>query len=245
MQGLILAAGMGKRLGEYTECIPKVLIEVGGKPLLLHALDRLREQGVGETIIVIGYRGDLVRDCCGSEYMGMKIVYVENPIYETTNNVYSFYLGAKEVKEELLLVEGDILFFPEILTKALETKRACNIVVSKYNAQTMNGTVILARGEKAEALITKSKQGEDFDYSGVWKTVNIYYFSDEFFQKKLAPAVELYVSNGNLNRYYELVLGALIYYDDDDIAIVPVEAENWFEIDDERDLQIARAFGGF
>lgn len=243
MQGIILAAGKGKRLGKYTEDIPKVLVDVNGTPLLLNALQRLYEQGVNEVIIVVGYMKEKIVHACGNEYHGMKITYVVNEQYETTNNVVSFYLATKYIQEDAILVEGDLLFGSNLLPRLLEKKHECNILVSKYNPDTMDGTVILAEGEKAKLLLVNRMQGADFDYSNVWKTVNVYMFGKEFLEKKLAPAVALYVNTGNLNSYYELVIGSLIYYGDSDISIVPISEEEWFEIDDEQDLLIAKEQG--
>ncbi len=244
MQGLILAAGMGTRLGDYTKDKPKVMVEVQDKPLLFYALERLYEQGVTETVIVVGYRKEYIMEKCGDSYKDMKLTFVENKIYDTTNNVYSFYLASKYLTEDVLMVEGDILFSKELLDQTVAKKTDCNIVVSKYNPDTMNGTVIAADGTKATGLIIKKFQGEDFCYDNAWKTVNIYYFGQQFMEK-FGKSLELYVNTGNLQNYYELVLGALIYYGDDDINIVPVDEADWFEVDDERDLMIAREHGGF
>ena len=74
--------------------------------------------------------------------------------------------------------------------------------------------------------------------------MNIYYFG-EAVAKKYFELLSWYVKNGSLNNYYEFVLGGLIYYGDDDIRIVPVDESEWFEVDDERDLEIARQSGGF
>ena len=244
MQGLILAAGMGTRLGERTKDIPKVMMEVQGKPLIMYALQRLYEQNVTETIIVVGYKKDYIMEKCGDHYKEMKLTYVINGRYESTNNVYSFYLATEKIHDDILMVEGDLLFSKELLDKTVADRHDCNIVVSKYNRNTMNGTVIRADNDKARELITKKFQGEDFDYETSWKTVNIYYF-DRKFMDKFSAMLKLYVETGNLNNYYELVLGALIYYGDDDIRIVAVDENDWFEIDDENDLMIAREHGAF
>ena len=244
MQGLILAAGKGTRLKQYTESIPKVMVDVCGKPLIMQSLERLYEQGIRETIIVVGYKKECIIDNLGPFYKDMKLVYVENEIYETTNNVYSLYCAVPALHEDFLLVEGDLLYSKELLDKAVAEKNDCNIVVSRYNRETMNGTVIRADGERAVELVIKKRQAADFDYDNVWKTVNIYYFGKAF-AAKFFDLLTWYIKNGNLNNYYELVLGALVYYGDDTIKIVPVDEGEWFEVDDENDLLIARNSGGF
>ncbi len=244
MQGLILAAGMGTRLGKCTEDIPKVMMEIQGKSLIMYALQRLYEQNVSETIIVVGYKKEYILEKCGDHYNEMKLTYVINDRYESTNNVYSFYLATKKIHDDLLMVEGDLIFSKELLDSAVLGKHDCNIVVSKYNRNTMNGTVIKAQNNIARELITKKFQGEGFDYESAWKTVNIYYFSRKFMEK-FSRMLKLYVEIGNLNNYYELVLGALIYFGDDDIRTVVVDENDWFEIDDEKDFLIASEHGAF
>lgn len=95
MQAIILAAGIGKRLRPYTDRTPKCLVPVNGIPIIVNSLDRLAEQKVSRVVIVIGYLGNLVVDRIGHEWKGMKIEYVQNDLYATTNNIYSLWLARR------------------------------------------------------------------------------------------------------------------------------------------------------
>ena len=87
MQAIILAAGMGKRLGEYTHDNTKCMLEVNGIKLIDRALSTLHEINVSRVIIVVGYKGQNVKDYVGTDYQGIPIVYVDNPVYDKTNNI--------------------------------------------------------------------------------------------------------------------------------------------------------------
>ena len=104
----------------------------------------------------------------------------------------------------------------------------------------MNGTVItFDKNNNVNNLIVKSKQKEDFNYDDKYKTVNIYKFSKDFFLNKYIPNIETYIKTESMNSYYELVLGGLVYYGNNNIKAVVVNENLWREIDDKRDLKIA------
>lgn len=242
MQAMILAAGFGKRLRPLTEQMPKCLVPVKGKPLLLNALDCLSRFDISEVILVVGHRKGDVMNAVGHEYHGMKITYVENPEYETTNNVYSFYLAKNYIRDDCLLLECDIYYTYDLIEQLLTGKAECNILVSPFDKATMNGSVVFCDdGDRAKGLYVKRDQGPDFDYTGALKTVNAYLFRGSFLQKVLFPQLEVYLQTQGVNSYYELVIGGLIYYGNSDIRVLRIDANRWYEIDDQDDLARAEA----
>ena len=120
MQGLILAAGMGKRLKELTQDNTKCMVKVNGVRLIDRMLSQLARLGLRRTVIVTGYKGAELRRHVGRKWDGMKIDYVENPIYDKTNNIYSLALASLElVKDDTLLLESDIILEDTILEKII------------------------------------------------------------------------------------------------------------------------------
>lgn len=239
MQAIILAAGFGQRLAPITEDIPKALIEVNNKPLLENALDHLSKFNIDEVIIVVGHLREKIMERIGARYKGMRITYVDNPLHRETNNVYSFYLAKNYIKDDVIMLECDLFFDRLLIERVVNSQADCNILVSPFNKETMDGTVILTEGDKAKALIIKKHQQKDFDYSGYMKTVNVYKFRKDFILNHLMPAVSTYVKHESVNSYYELVLGSLIYYGNSDIRVVVTEEDTWAEIDDVEDLKRA------
>src|SRR5688572_23438210 len=117
MQAVILAAGMGRRLGPLTAHQTKCMIELNGRSLIERSLDALSRLDLQRIVLVIGYEGQDVRDAVGDFYGGVPIEYLVNPDYSTTNNIYSLYLARHLlVEDDTLLLESDLVYEGKILT---------------------------------------------------------------------------------------------------------------------------------
>ena len=101
MQAIILAAGMGRRLGEYTKDNTKCMLPVNGVRLIDRVLTQLSPLGLTRVVIVVGYQGQNLMDYLGHRYDDQfPIEYVENPIYDKTNNIYSLALAKQQLQED-------------------------------------------------------------------------------------------------------------------------------------------------
>ena len=89
MQAIILAAGMGKRLKELTQNNTKCMVQVNGVSLIDRLLHQLDGRKLSRVVIVVGYEGQKLMDYIGTLDIQTPIVYVNNPIYDKTNNIYS------------------------------------------------------------------------------------------------------------------------------------------------------------
>lgn len=239
MQAIILAAGMGKRLGEYTHDNTKCMLEVNGIRLIDRALAALKEVNVTKVVLVVGYKGQNVKNYVGTEYQGIPIEYVENPIYDKTNNIYSLYLAKDYMMvEDTLLLESDIIFAPSVIKKLVDDERPNLALVDKYESW-MDGTVVtLDKGQKITRFIDKS----GFDFSEIhnyYKTVNIYKFSKEFSKKYYVPFLTAYSTALGDNEYYEQVLRVILHLRNAPLFALPLTGDLWYEIDDMQDLDIA------
>jgi NDP-sugar pyrophosphorylase family protein len=240
VQAIILAAGFGKRLRPLTENLPKCLVEVNGIPLLINILNHLSQKKICEVIIVVGHLKNIIISQIGHIYKGMKITYIENPVYDTTNNVYSFYLAQNYVHDDVILLECDLMINENAIDQLISGQADCNILVSPYDAQTMDGSVIrIDSDNSARELIIKRDQFSGFDYTSVFKTVNAYTLKKDFILNKFFPAVNVYVNTQSVNSFYELILGSLIYYGHSNIKVICIEPDEWCEIDNFDDLQRA------
>ena len=120
MIGVILAAGMAKRLRPLTDTKPKCLLEVGGKTLLQRTVEAMVSAGISEFLVVTGYRASMIRDFL--ETLGdpriSRISYIDNPDYEHNNNIFSLWLAMQELHgQEVLLMDSDILCDPEAVRR--------------------------------------------------------------------------------------------------------------------------------
>ena len=240
MQAIILAAGMGKRLGEYTQNNTKCMLEVNGVRLIDRALETLYGIGVSRVVLVVGYKGQNVKDYVGDNFRGIPIKYVDNTIYDKTNNIYSLYL-AKDymLEEDTLLLESDLIYEPAVVKKLIEDTNPNIALVDKYESW-MDGTVVTIDEENR---ITRFINKESFKFDEIknyYKTVNIYKFSKEFSAKYYVPFLSAYSTALGNNEYYEQVLRVILHLHEAPLKALPLNGEVWYEIDDIQDLDIAQ-----
>jgi histidinol-phosphate/aromatic aminotransferase/cobyric acid decarboxylase-like protein/choline kinase len=247
MQAMILAAGMGKRLGKYTREHTKCMVEVNGETLLNHSLkcfDGLKEDGINlsRIVMVIGYQGDKIRDYLGAEYKGIPVEYVDNEDYAKTNNIYSLWMARDYlVMDDTILLESDLIFKKELLRQLVESDHENMAVVSPF-APYMDGTVTLLDDEDSIISLISRDRFRWKDTDLYYKTVNIYKFSQSFSEKSYIPFLNAYIDAFGNNEYYEQVLKVLVYTSGIDLKALNVPANYWYEIDDVQDLKIAEVF---
>ncbi len=239
MQALILAAGMGKRLKERTRDNTKCMVKVNGVSLIERLLNQLDGVKLSRIVIVTGYEGQKLIDYI--ETLGIKtpIRYVDNPIYDKTNNIYSLSLAKDYMREEdTLLFESDIIFEDKVLLDLINDPRETLALVDEYKPW-MDGTCLrLDDNDRIVDFIS----GKNFDFTnttGCYKTVNIYKFSRRFADKQFIPFLDAYQTALGGNEYYEQVLRVITMLDGAEIEGKKLNGEKWYEIDDEQDLDIA------
>lgn len=239
MQGLILAAGMGKRLKELTKNNTKCMVKVDGVTLIervLHQLDRFQ---LSRVVIVVGYEGQKLIDFISTLDIETPIVYVNNPIYDKTNNIYSLALAKSYLLEEdTLLLESDLIFEDSVLETLLNDPRETLALVDKYESW-MDGTCVKIGPDDSIEAFVPGKKFVFEDIPKYYKTVNIYKFSKHFSETHYVPFLDAYSKALGNNEYYEQVLRVITMLDDPEIKAKKLEGQLWYEIDDIQDLDIA------
>ncbi len=239
MQAIILAAGMGKRLKELTTENTKCMVEVNGVTLIDRMLHQLDRQYLSRIVIVVGYKGKKLIDYIDTLDIKTPITFINNPIYDKTNNIYSLSLAKDYLcDEDTLLFESDIIFEDSVITALIDDSRETLALVDKYESW-MDGTCVkLAEDDSIEAFVSgsKFKYNESGDY---YKTVNIYKFSRRFSQTHYVPFLDAYSKALGNNEYYEQVLRVITMLDNPEIKAKRLSGQRWYEIDDAQDLDIA------
>lgn len=234
-KAIILAAGIGSRLGPFTEHTPKCLAPINGVPILINMLTHLSDVGVEETVIVVGYLKEKIYDMIGTSFNGMKISYIESDRYATTNNIYSLWLARAHLTEDIVLLEADVFFERMLLDHMFANGNGNVAAVAQYQSW-MSGTVVsLDKEGIIQALLATCHQGPQFDYSRVFKTLNIYLLRRDFLRDHFVPRLEAFVSAGDVNQYYEVILHATAYSQLHSMTALLCDDIKWFEIDDEND----------
>lgn len=241
MQAIILAAGMGKRLQELTKNNTKCMVKVNGVTLIERTLAQLEKRHLSRIVVVIGYEGKKLSEYIDSLAIQTPIVYVNNPVYDKTNNIYSLALAKEFLRQDdTLLLESDLIFEDSVIDEVLDDPRDTLALVDKYESW-MDGTCMkLNKDGRIEAFISHN----DFKYSeaeSYFKTVNIYKFSKEFSEYCYVPFLEAYCKALGNNEYYEQVLKVITMLDDPKIVAKCLKGQRWYEIDDIQDLDIAES----
>ncbi|MBQ2779238.1 MAG: aminotransferase class I/II-fold pyridoxal phosphate-dependent enzyme [Bacteroidaceae bacterium] len=241
MQAIILAAGMGRRLGEFTKDNTKCMVQVNGTRLIDRLLGQLSKLSLSRIVIVVGYKGDELKKHVGNQYSGTKIEYINNPIYDKTNNIYSLALAKEQMQQDdTLLIESDLIFDDNLFSLITDNPYPNLALVAKYESW-MDGTMVCIDDEKN---IINFIPKEAFSFSEAdkyYKTINIYKFSKEFSRTKYIPFLEAYSKAVGNNEYYENVLRIITLLDNKELKALPITNEKWYEIDDKQDLDIAEA----
>ncbi|NOY71601.1 MAG: phosphocholine cytidylyltransferase family protein [Gammaproteobacteria bacterium] len=227
---LLLAAGTGTRLQPLTFDAPKCLTEVNGTPILERLIYNLRVQKIKRLVVVIGYLGDQIKAFLQQYAADMQIEYIDNPVYRTTNNIYSLWLAREHIRNSpFLLVESDLVFEASMLDELLVPNK---IALSKI-LPWMNGTTVEL---DSTSRVTAFRKGGEV-VSGVpqYKTVNIYSLSPQSWIV-VEERLRLYIESGRLSDYYEAIFTELVAEGSLDFGAVFFKKNRWYEVDTQADL---------
>ena len=241
MQGLILAAGMGKRLKSLTAHNTKCMVKVNGVTMIERALTQLDRLGLTRIVIVVGYEGDKLKDYISTLDVATPIEFVDNPIYDRTNNIYSLALAAGQLQEDdTVLLESDLIFEEGVLSALVDDPRPTLALVDRYESW-MDGTVVTLDDDDSILSFVPGKRFRFEDMDRYYKTVNIYKFSKEFSRNVYVPFLKAYSQALGNNEYYEQVLRVITMVDTSEILAKRLSGQKWYEIDDLQDLDIAES----
>ena len=235
---VLLAAGTGTRLQPLTDDAPKCLTEVGGIPILERLVRCLSERGFVRLIVVVGYLGDCIREHLERHARGLSVEVIVNPLYETTNNIYSLWLARDHVREPFLLVESDIVFDSWLLREMVVPDR---IAVARFHPWMRGTTVTLDGSDRLVAFHVGAgapPPGGARPAADAHKTVNMYSFSMATWRKALAR-LDRRVSDNRTGDFYEVVFADMAADGDFALDAVRFDRGRWYEIDTLDDLREA------
>lgn len=239
MQAIILAAGMGKRLKELTQDRTKCMVQVNGVALIDRMLHQIESRHLSRIVIVVGYEGEKLMKYIDTLGIRTPIVYVQNPIYDKTNNIYSLALAKDYLcQDDTLLFESDLIFEDAVIDQLLDDPRETLALVDKYESW-MDGTCVKLGPDDSIASFVPSKNFRFEEAHEYYKTVNIYKFGRHFSRTHYVPFLEAYSKALGNNEYYEQVLRVIAMLDDPEIRAKCLSGQLWYEIDDIQDLDIA------
>ena len=216
------------------------MVPVNGVRLIDRMLTQLSALHLKRVLMVVGYKGKELIHHIGERYAdALKIEYVENPIYDRTNNIYSLSLVKKQMQEDdTLLIESDLIFSDRLFSMILADERPNIALVAKYETW-MDGTMVRIDQDGNIVNFVPKKAFNYQEVDSYYKTVNIYKFSKTFSQTQYVPFLDAYCKALGNNEYYEQVLRVITLLDKTNLKALDIGNEKWYEIDDVQDLDIA------
>jgi len=236
LQAVILAAGMGKRLGFMTKNPPKGLVEIGEKSLLEYSLGALKGNGIVDVVIVIGFSGESIRRKFGTEYQGLQISYVVNEQYSKTGSMYSFSKAKEHIDGDIILLESDLLYDPEAVKITLDSDYTDSILVTELSG---SGDEVYICTDNNQRIIDLGKNiADENKKKAIGELVGISRFSRAFLDELFKKAQEDY-KKGELTYHYEECVFATSKFGSPVYAVL-CEDLVWCEIDNKHHLKRAR-----
>jgi choline kinase len=216
---------------------PKCLTEVAGRSILARVVDNLRALEFERLVVVIGYQGDRIQEFLHENAGGLRIDYVYNPDYRTTNNIYSLWLARQQIRESFLLVESDLVFDASMMAGMLHPDK---IAISNI-LPWMNGTTVCL--DVAGRRVTAFHVGKRTCDAPRYKTVNLYSLSLKTWTS-VEKRLSRYVSEGRVSEYYEAVFADMVADGSLTFDAVHFDSDRWYEIDTLADLREAEKLFG-
>ncbi len=233
MKAIILAAGIGNRIRDYTDK-PKCLIETRNKTLIERYLEHFEELGIEDVVVVTGYRKDLVEQKIQTIPFKGSIRVIANSDY-SRGSILSLWTAREELDDTILLMDGDVFFEKEILRRLMEAKGVNSIVIDTVSPNA--GEECIAGIKKGRVCTIERGLKGDFDLMGEWvgflkmekTTTNI-----------LRRIVENNIEKGNLDIGYEDILPDL--FKKVDFSFEDINGLKWVEIDFIGDVERVRKY---
>ena len=232
MKALILNSGLGHRMGDLTFEHPKCMTEISTRETIIQRqLKLLAEAGIQEVVITTGYYNDVLVDYCNSLPYDINYTFVYNPIYGQTNYIYSIYCAKEHLRDQdIVLLHGDLVFEPSVLTDVLECSRSCMKVSSTIPLPEKDFKAVVRNGRVY-------KVGVEF-FEEAMEAQALYKLNKKEWNIWL-DKIEEYCETNRTKCYAEVALNEIT--DTCEIFAFDVEERLCSEIDTPEDLEIVKA----
>ena len=205
MIGVILAAGMAKRLRPLTDTKPKCLLKVGDRTLLERTVNAMCMAGIQEFLVVTGYRGEMIRDFLTSHFSLLTFHFLDNTDYEHNNNIYSLWMACQKVRgSEFLLMDSDILCDPAAIVRIAQEQTSA-LAVNRHELGEEEMKVVV----DADSRITEiSKTCRPGDAMG--ESVGIEKITADYSEALARELDQMILQEGLIDIFYERAFERLI-----------------------------------
>ena len=223
MKAVILAAGMGKRLGNITLKTPKPLLKIANTTIIEYLISCLKEIGVNKIYIVTGFKSKIIK-----AKLGKSVNYIHNKKFKTTNSIYSLYLAKKYLlNSDFILINGDIFLSKVYLSKVLRLKSSTSFGIKRKKY--FNGEMNIILKNNLIKKISKKVNKNESNAESAQLSYFIKKDSNIFFKK-----VSQLIGENHYNLFPAYAYEAVIKKSKLNISFIKKKC--WYEIDNKKDL---------
>lgn len=220
-RAIIMAAGMGNRMHPVTLTIPKPLVNVNGVRIIDTIIQSLNKNGISEIYVVVGYLKEQFKEL-EKKYWGVKLI--ENPYYDTCNNIASLYMARNYIENAIILDGDQIIYNPKILSPEFER--------SGYNSVwTDTGTTEWLQTVKNGIVVSCSRRGG----KDGWQLYSISRWTEED-GKKLKHHLEVEFDQKQNRQIYWDDLVMFCYPEEYKLGVYPMNKDDIIEVDNLHEL---------
>lgn len=231
MKALLLNSGVGRRMGPMENHCKCLLPVLGERTILDLQLAALEHCGIEEVVITTGPFEQILMDHVGQRFPHLKVRYVHNPLYETTNYIYSIYMARELLEgEELVLMHGDLVFQRDILESLLSGDKSRVVVDSTLPLPEKDFKAVIQEGKVKKIGI------EFFDNAAAAQP--LYYLRSEDWGIWLEEIVR-FCQEKNTGVYAENALN--LRTEEMDLGVLDIQGRLCMEVDNGEDLQHVRS----
>jgi choline kinase len=226
MKAVILAAGQGKRFGWLSHYRPKCLLNLGPTTIIEHQIANLRLHDISDITVVVGYRANQVH-----HRLGDSVHYIYNPDYKTTNSLYSLWLARRQAEDGFVLLNGDVVFHPQILSELLASPYPDALTIERKSAFDDEQMKVALQGDRVVAI------GKELDVGvATGENLGVVKFSRSS-ARVLFETIEGLIARGRVNEWCPYAFDAVAPYQP--IYGIDIGDLPWIEIDFPADLMKA------
>jgi len=205
MIGVILAAGMAKRLRPLTDTMPKCLLKVGGRTLLERTVEAMRQAGISEFVVVTGYRGDMIHDFLTAYDKLLSFTFLHNADYEHNNNIYSLWMAGEVVRgKDFLLMDSDIFCDPAAVVRIAQEPESA-LAVNRHECGEEEMKVVVD-GDMRITEISKTCRPED----AMGESVGIEKIAADYSEALYKELDQMIIEEKLIDIFYERAFERLI-----------------------------------
>jgi choline kinase len=232
MNAIILAAGLGIRLNPLIKDIPKCLIEVNRIPIIERCISIIRKYDIEQIIVVLGFQSGKIREFIGHKFGLSGFLFIENPEYQSSNNIVSLWLAREHLKQGAFIIESDIVFEEKAFQILAGSENKSFWMVDRF-VKGMDGCLLETNdaGEIISIRIVREDLNEYTDK--MFKSVGILKLNSNE-GELLSAFLDQEVKADNKKIYYDLVFAK--YLSSLTVFICNIEGYKWAEVDNYQDL---------